>query len=171
MRELVRMYVGMLAGPVLLLVVYFAVPLGGFGPHHPGISWTTFGVLLAVLGAGVLREVRMQVLGQSRHPVPRILILLCGALVVFSTAYLAMSKDPGELDGLVTKVDALYFTVITMATVGYGDIHPAGQAARIVVMLQLLYTVVFLTTGVTALTRQVKTRAVQRARHRGQRDD
>ncbi|MFC8721810.1 potassium channel family protein [Kitasatospora sp. NPDC057198] len=171
MRDLVRIYVGMLAGPVLLLVAYFTVPLGSFGPDHPGISWTVFGVLLAVLGAGVLREVRMQVLGQSRHPVPRILILLCGALVVFSTAYLAMSKEPGELDGLVTKVDALYFTVITMATVGYGDIHPAGQAARIVVMLQLLYTVVFLTTGVTALTRQVKTRAVQRARHREQRGD
>ncbi|WP_051731857.1 potassium channel family protein [Kitasatospora phosalacinea] len=171
MRGLVRTYVAVLGGPVLLLTVYFAVPLGWFGPHHPTISWMAFGVLLAVLGVGMLREVRMQVLGQSRHPVPRILILLCGALVVFSAAYLAMSKHPGELDGLVTKVDALYFTVITMATVGYGDIHPSGQAARIIVMLQLLYTVVFLTTGVTALTRQVKTRAVQRAHHRGRAGD
>ncbi|BAJ29334.1 MULTISPECIES: potassium channel family protein [Kitasatospora] len=167
MRELVRTYVGLLAGPVLLLVLYFTVPLGWFGPHHPAVSWSAFGVLLTVLGIGLLREVRLQVLGQSRHPVPRILILLCSALVVFATAYLAMSRDPGELDGLTTKVDALYFTVITMATVGYGDIHPSGQAARVVVMLQLLYTVVFLTTGVTALTRQVKTRAVKRARHEG----
>nr|WP_237419289.1 potassium channel family protein [Kitasatospora sp. SID7827] len=147
--------------------MYFTVPLGWFGPHHPAVSWSAFGVLLTVLGIGLLREVRLQVLGQSRHPVPRILILLCSALVVFATAYLAMSRDPGELDGLTTKVDALYFTVITMATVGYGDIHPSGQAARVVVMLQLLYTVVFLTTGVTALTRQVKTRAVKRARHEG----
>ncbi|ROR43620.1 potassium channel family protein [Kitasatospora cineracea] len=166
MRELARTYLALLGGPVLLLTAYFAVPLGWFGPHHSVISWLVFGLLLTALGAGVLREVRMQVLGLSRHPVPRILALLCAALVVFATAYLGMSRQPGELEGLHTKIDALYFTVITMATVGYGDIHPSGQAARVVVMLQLLYTVVFLTTGVTALTQQVKTRAVKRARHR-----
>ncbi|MFJ5230618.1 potassium channel family protein [Kitasatospora sp. NPDC088391] len=167
MRELARTYLALLAGPSVLLVAYFTVPLGWFGPHHSAVSWVVFGTLLTVLGIGLLREVRLQVTGHSRHPVPRILFLLCSALVVFSTAYLGMSRQPGELEGMHTKVDGLYFTVITMATVGYGDIHPAGQAARIVVMLQLLYTVVFLTTGVTALTRQVKTRAVQRAQHRG----
>ncbi|MFJ1752902.1 potassium channel family protein [Kitasatospora sp. NPDC088134] len=166
MRELARVYLTLLGGPVVLLVSYFAVPLGWFGPRHSAVSWVAFGTLLTVLGLGLLREVRLQLTGTSRHPAPRILFLLCGALVVFSTAYLAMSRQPGELEGLHTKIDALYFTVITMATVGYGDIHPAGQAARIVVMLQLLYTVVFLTTGVTALTRVVKTRAVQRVQHR-----
>ncbi|RAJ42344.1 ion channel [Kitasatospora sp. SolWspMP-SS2h] len=165
MREAARTYLALLGGPVLLLTAYFTVPLGWFGPHHAAVSWTVFGTLLAVLGVGLLREARMQVLGRSRHPVPRILTLLCGALVVFAAAYLGMSRQPGELDGLTTKIDALYFTVITMATVGYGDIHPAGQAARVVVMLQLLYTFVFLTTGVTALTRQVRTRAVRRSRH------
>ncbi|GAA2121161.1 potassium channel family protein [Kitasatospora saccharophila] len=170
MRELVRTYLVLLAGPVLLLTAYFTVPLDWFGPHHPLLSWLVAGSLLVLLGLGLLREVRLQVLGRSRHPAPRILFLLCGALVVFATSYLGMARQPGELEGLTTKVDGLYFTVITMATVGYGDIHPSGQTARIVVMLQLLYTVVFLTTGVTALTRQVKTRAVQRAHHRDQGD-
>ncbi|RKE19843.1 potassium channel family protein [Streptomyces sp. TLI_171] len=162
-KERVRAYTVVASGP-LVLVAFFVVPLDWFGPHHALVSWLTFVGLLTVLGVGVLREVREQMLGRSRRPVPRILFLLCSALVVFSAAYLGMSKDPGELDGLTTKIDALYFTVITMATVGYGDIHPAGQVARVVVMVQLLYTVVFLTTGVTALTRQVKTRAVKRAR-------
>ncbi|MFD8594718.1 potassium channel family protein [Kitasatospora sp. NPDC059646] len=164
MKELVRIYLAMLGGPVLLLTAYFTVPVGWFGPEHPTASWLLFAAVLSVLGAGLLREVRRQVLGLPGRPALVIVLLLCGALVVFATAYLAMSKQPGELVGLNTKVDALYFTVITMATVGYGDIHPAGQAARIVVMLQLLYTVVFLTTGVTALTRQVRSRAIRRAR-------
>ncbi len=164
MRELTRIYVVVLAGPVLLLTAYFTVPVGWFGPEHPTVSWLVFAAVLTVLAVGLLREVRRQMLGLPGRPAPMIVLLLCAALVTFATAYLAMSKQPGELVGLNTKIDALYFTVITMATVGYGDIHPAGQAARVVVMLQLLYTVVFLTTGVTALTRQVRTRAIRRAR-------
>ncbi|OKJ17419.1 hypothetical protein AMK19_02155 [Kitasatospora sp. CB01950] len=159
-----RVYLALLGGPVLLLTAYFAVPLDWLGPRHPVVSWVLFGTLLALLGTGLLGEARRQVLGRPGRPVPVIVMLLCGALVVFAGAYLAMSKQPGELEGLNTKIDALYFTVITMATVGYGDIHPAGQVARVVVMLQLLYTVVFLTTGVTALSRQVRTRTIRRAR-------
>ncbi|MFD8483536.1 potassium channel family protein [Kitasatospora sp. NPDC059673] len=166
MKELARMYLALLGGPVLLLTAFFTVPLDWFGPHHPLVSWLTFIALLTLVGAGLLREAQRQVLGRPGRPVPVILTLLSGALVVFSAAYLGMSKQPGELVGLTTKVDALYFTVITMATVGYGDIHPSGQVARIVVMIQVLYTVVFLTTGVTALSRQVRTRAISRARNR-----
>ncbi|MFI9785968.1 potassium channel family protein [Kitasatospora sp. NPDC051984] len=165
MKALARIYLALLGGPVLLLTAYFAVPLDRFGPKHPLFSWLTFGVLLTLLGVGLLREARQQMLGRPGRHAPVILTLLSGALVVFSAAYLGMSKQPGELVGLDTKVDALYFTVITMATVGYGDIHPSGQVARIVVMLQLLYTLVFLTTGVTALSRQVKTQAIKRARN------
>lgn len=161
-----RAYLTLLGGPVALLVAYFTVPLGAFGPHHPVLSWTVFAALLTLLGLGVLREVRQQILGLPGRPAPVILLLVCAALVVFSAAYLALARQPGQIDGLYTKIDALYFTVITMSTVGYGDIHPTGQVSRVMVMLQLLYTVVFLTTGVTALTRQVKTRAVQRAGER-----
>ena len=32
-------------------------------------------------------------------------------------------------------VDALYFTVVTVATVGYGDIHPATVAGKVVAMI------------------------------------
>ncbi|MFF0389226.1 potassium channel family protein [Kitasatospora sp. NPDC004615] len=164
MKELARTYLALLGGPVVLLTAFFTIPLDWFGPHHPLLSWVTFIVLLALVGVGLLREARRQFLGLSGRHIPVILTLLSGALVVFSAAYLGMSKQPGELVGLTTKVDALYFTVITMATVGYGDIHPSGQVARVVVMIQVLYTVVFLTTGVAALSRQVRTRAISRAR-------
>jgi voltage-gated potassium channel Kch len=94
-------------------------------------------------------------IGRPGHPVMVILLLVCVALVAFSTAYLGLARA-GEMKGLYTKVDSLYFTVITQTTVGYGDIVPVGQTARIVTMIQLLYGLAFLTTGGTALTRSLR---------------
>ncbi|MDG5821108.1 ion channel [Natronococcus sp. A-GB7] len=37
----------------------------------------------------------------------------------------------GDFDGLDTAVDAVYFTLVTASTVGYGDIHPATETARL----------------------------------------
>jgi hypothetical protein len=53
-------------------------------------------------------------------------------------------------------VDALYFTLVTLATIGYGDITPRGQAARGTVVVQILYSFVFLTAAATALSRRVR---------------
>ena len=53
---------------------------------------------------------------------------------------------PGEFDGLLTRIDALYFVVTTLVTVGYGDIHPVGQLARALVSVQMVLKV-----GVLAL--------------------
>ena len=46
----------------------------------------------------------------------------------------------GQFRGLETKIDAVYFTVVTIGTVGYGDITPIGQGARVAVTLQILFT-------------------------------
>ncbi|MYR42655.1 potassium channel family protein, partial [Streptomyces sp. SID5910] len=60
--------------------------------------------------------------------------------------------------------DSMYFTVVTLATVGYGDITPQGQTARIVAILQILYSFVFLTAAGTALGQQLRSRV---GRHTG----
>ena len=46
--------------------------------------------------------------------------------------------------------DALYFSVVTMATVGYGDIVPVGHAARLLSVLEILSGVLLLVVGVSA---------------------
>ncbi len=37
----------------------------------------------------------------------------------------------GEFDGVESVVDAVYFTFVTASTVGYGDVHAAGDGARL----------------------------------------
>ncbi|MBK5100237.1 MAG: two pore domain potassium channel family protein, partial [Desulfobacteraceae bacterium] len=41
------------------------------------------------------------------------------------------------IEGL-SLADALYFCIVTIATVGYGDIHPASQAGKIVTILLII---------------------------------
>lgn len=164
-----RMWGLILGGPVLVLVGYFTVPMGMFGPRHPVVSWLTFGAVLTVVAALLLQQIQRELIGAPGRPGLTILLLSSVALVVFAATYLALSRD-GQFVGLRTRVDALYFTVITLATVGYGDVVPAGQEARAVVMLQILYSLVFLTAGATAVSRRLRGRIAERARqgpHRG----
>jgi hypothetical protein len=63
------------------------------------------------------------------------------------------------MSGISTRTDALYFTVATLTTVGYGDVHAQGQIARSLVTLQLLFDVVFVGAAVSTLLRSLRLRA------------
>ena len=147
------------AGPVVLTVGYFTLPLDYFGRRHEVLSWLVLGGLVAVMAAGMTvltgRALRDDAPG---HPAFGIVMLSWASLLLFSASYWALATVPGEFNGLKTRLDALYFTVITLATVGYGDITPAGQLSRAVVMLQLLYSFAFLAAGFTALTTRLRRR-------------
>ena len=155
------------AGITLLLVGYFMLPLEEFGPGRPTLSWTCFVVALVLLSGLLLREIR-RVVDQLEegHPAVTLVLLIFLSLVIFATAYLALAKQPGEFVGLRTRLDALYFTVITVSTVGYGDVTPSGQTARALVIVQIGYNLVFLATAASALSTRLRGRAAQRARHR-----
>jgi voltage-gated potassium channel len=151
----------------LLLVAYFLLPLDVFGPHRPVLSWISFGVALVLLSGLLLQEIRRVVVHSTHgHPALNILLLISLSLVIFAAAYLALAHDPGEFKGLHTRLDALYFTVITVSTVGFGDITPSGQTARAVVIVQIGYNFVFLATAVSALGTQLRGQVAQRAQGR-----
>ena len=72
------------------------------------------------------------------------LVAVLYAFVVFmSLVYLGLASSPGQFDELHTRVDALYFTMSTIATVGFGDVHATGQAARLVVTVQIFLDLIF----------------------------
>lgn len=153
-----RSWLARAVGATIMVTAYFLLPLDDLGPQRPALSWTFFGLALALIAALLLQQIA-HVLLNHPHARPGLVIplLMCLSILVFATAYQALARHPGEMIGLSTRLDALYFTLVTLATVGYGDITPHGQAARLVAMLQILYTFIFLTAGATALSRQLRT--------------
>lgn len=155
----------------VMITTYFLLPLEVFGSHRPVLSWLVLIAGLALIAAVLLTQIQyvLTFRGGTR-PVWITAGLMCLTVLLFSSAYYVLAQRQGEFAGLRTRVDALYFTLITLATVGYGDISPSGQTARLLTILQLLYSFVFLTAGATALTRHVRTTVLRhqqtRAGHR-----
>ena len=58
------------------------------------------------------------------------------------TFFLLNQTYPDQISGLGAGTDALYFTLSTMTTVGFGDIHAEGQFARALVCVLLVFNVV-----------------------------
>jgi hypothetical protein len=155
-RDLPAWWLGaLIGGPALMVALWAVLPLGVFGPQHPTLSWLSFMTALVLLAGMLIRQVRSELTGRPGHPALVIVQLIAASVVIFATTYLALSRD-GQFHGLNTKIDALYFTVITLSTVGYGDVAPAGQEARVVVMLQIVYSLVFLTTGAASVSRRLR---------------
>ncbi|MEZ0111377.1 voltage-gated potassium channel [Catenulispora sp. EB89] len=150
---------------MLLTAAYFTVPFDPIGPKHRVLAWLILAGLLALLAVGMVVTTNRALtdrVGRYRHPGVGIVLLSWAAILVFAASYWAMAARHGQFVGLVTRLDALYFTGITMATVGYGDIHPSGQLARGVVLVQLVYTFAFLVGGVAAVRTRARAKLVRR---------
>ncbi|NKI40911.1 potassium channel family protein [Streptomyces physcomitrii] len=157
-----------LAGCLLagLVVAYGLLPLDHPSLRRPALGWTLFLLALAVVAGLLLWHIK-QVLRErtESHSGLVIAFLVCLSVLVFSAGYFVLAQEPGQMSGLRTRLDSLYFTVTTLATVGYGDISPRGQAARAVTILQISYTFVFLTAAATALSTHVRKRIGQGHKH------
>ena len=69
-------------------------------------------------------------------------------IVVFALAdFTVATLHDGQFVGLETRTDALYFTLATLLTVGFGDVHAAGQLARALVSIQMVFNVLMLATA------------------------
>ncbi|MEV0189251.1 potassium channel family protein [Kitasatospora purpeofusca] len=148
---------GLLLGSFTLLMLgYFTLPLRTLGDDHPLLSWVVFAAVLTLLTGLLLARIVDSMRGTGRHPGVWLAFLICFSLTVFAGTYYVLADSPGEFHGLETRLDALYFTVVTMATIGYGDITAAGQGPRLVVLLQIAYNFVFLAAAAGALSRTVR---------------
>jgi voltage-gated potassium channel len=122
----------------VLVSLYFMLPLTG--------SMDGSAALLLVVGllafAGVVTWQVRAVL-RSRHPGLRAIEALASAiplfLLLFAVAYLLLADaDASAFSEPLGRTDALYFTITVFATVGFGDITPQTDLARIATMVQML---------------------------------
>jgi hypothetical protein len=127
-----------LAMTTILLVIYFVVPIE-HRPHQSVVLRLAVGLALFVVV--VTNEIRL--ISRSGRPMLRAAVAVATIiplfLVVFAWIYLTMARaDPGSFGQPLDRVSALYFTVTVFSTVGFGDIAPKTDAARLVATVQML---------------------------------
>jgi|GEM_PF-1298974 len=121
------------------LAIYVVCPVPGKNAP-PLLSWLLFAVGVLAIGYAVVALVRRRRMSPDDSGVRlEALVALVYALVVFfALTYLSLSTREDEFVGIDNRVDALYFTVSTVATVGFGDVHAVGSAARVAVTVHMV---------------------------------
>ena len=143
-RLLARSGIRVLGTTLGMFVLYAFVPVPGRSGAAALIGM--IGGLLVFLG---LVGWQLHTVTRAEHPVLRAIETVAFALpllvVVFAFTYLTVSRaDPASFSEHLDRVDAMYFTVSTISTVGLGDITPASGGARILVTFQMLFDLVLI---------------------------
>ncbi len=156
-RVVIKVIAQALVAVAVLLALYYMVPTPGskVGP-----------VVCAIVFLGV---VSLELRGVVRDPLPvsraalamaRILPLF---IVLFAWVYVAMSRsDPSTFSEPLTKSGSLYFTITVLSTVGFGDITPIADAARLMVSVQMICDLVVIGIIVKLITGVAKHARAQR---------
>ncbi|MFC8918629.1 potassium channel family protein [Streptomyces sp. NPDC047821] len=120
-----------------LVAAYYLLPL-----DDRGAAGTS--ALLAAGLAAVLAVFGWEVRAIVRSPHPRLKAVealaatLALFLVLFAGAYYLLDRSaPGSFSEPLTRTDALYFTLTTFSTVGFGDIAARSSTGRVLTMLQM----------------------------------
>ena len=143
---------------VFIFGAYFVLPIG----HESGLrALVRLGVDVALVGAVVVWQVGR--ITRAALPELRALealgIVIAVFLVAFSSIYLAMSHEAAKtFTQALNHVQALYFTVSVFSTVGFGDITPRTDPARLVVAAQMLLDLVIIGAVVRLLLNAARSR-------------
>lgn len=147
-RRVVTAVMRALLSATLMVAVYYRSPL-----DRRVDGWVVFWFAAGLLGLAA--ALAWQVRSILRSDTPRlraaetIAIGLPFLLLLYATVYSLMSQDdPASFTEPLGRTDALYFTMTVFSTIGFGDITPVTEAARIIVMTQMV--VGLLAVGVVA---------------------
>lgn len=139
-RLVIRTALRILVLTLGLLVLYALVPVPGDSSEAAALLGMIGGLLLFVVLVGW--QIR-QIMG-DQQPVLRAIEAVALAIlllvVVFAFTYLTLSQsDPTSFSEHLDRVDAFYYTVSTLTTVGFGDITADSAGARSLVTVQMLF--------------------------------
>ncbi len=134
---------------VLLVAGYYYVP--PLDKHSSAGEIVSLGIGLVVVTVIVLDQARRVVHAKlpGLRAAEALAVVVPIFLLLFSTLYLSLSHTSSSI--FSQKLDhssALYFTITIFSTVGFGDIVPATDAARLIVSAQMIVDLVII--GVVA---------------------
>lgn len=149
-----------------LVIAYYLLPMDSHSTL--GASAVLVGGLLAV---AVVFAWEVAVVTKSPYPRLKAVEALASTLPVFlllfaSAYYLLARADPTSFTEHLTRTDALYFTLTTFTTVGYGDITARSQAGRVLAMLQMAGGLLLVGVAARVLTTAIQTGLRQQRRDR-----
>lgn len=151
----------LLIGVVLAVTIYFTMPID-VSSENTGTRFAISMLMITVLTVGTIWEVVRHIERPELRVDGLVFAIVLGILAFALAYYRVETVDPGQFAELETRLDALYFAVSTLLTVGFGDVHAVGQTARGLVLVAMLFNVLVVTTAVTTLSSAVRRRATER---------
>jgi voltage-gated potassium channel len=140
------------------LAVYYRAPIGRAGGVHQAL-WLVIGLLLVAVV--VFRRTRRILAADfpGLRAVEGLAVSFPLFLLVFASLYLSLSRAaPATFSQELDHTRALYFTITVFSTVGFGDITPTTNTARIVVSIQMLLDLVVIGLVVRLFVNAAKSR-------------
>ncbi|MGH3794345.1 MAG: potassium channel family protein [Pseudonocardiaceae bacterium] len=122
----------------VLVVLYYLVPVKRLLDTD-----ATVGLLAGLVGFAAV--ITWQIRAIARSAVPRLRAIQALAaglpllLLIFASTYLVLADNQAtSFTEPLSRTDSLYFTVTVFSTVGFGDIVPRTEIARLVVLTQMI---------------------------------
>jgi hypothetical protein len=146
---------------VALLLAYYLLPV------DRGLTgWTLAGLVIGLCLVVFVVVWQIRLIVRAQYPtlqgIEALALTVPLYLLVYANVYFLLADSvPGSFTTSLTRTDALYFVVTVFATVGFGDIVPVSQAARVLVTCQMVGNLLLI--GVAL---RVILTAVQRGRQR-----
>jgi len=144
-RELGKTTIVCLSFSVAIFAIYFILPFESISWTGQAITRTVVGLVafFAILALLIKRILKADV--PQLRAAETLIISLVLFICFYASVYLGTSNhDPQTFNVLLTHTSALYFTIVTFGTVGYGDISAHSDLARLLVSAQIIFDVVFI---------------------------
>jgi voltage-gated potassium channel len=150
-RLVLRASLQALATTTVLVVLYYTLPLD----HRSDARTVTQLIFGLVVLVGIVAWQVRAIIGSEFPRVRAIQALFVAVpfyVLTFAASYflIAGSGDTNFAEPL-SRTDALYFTVTVLSTVGFGDITPKSEIARLVVTVQMIANLILIGLGARTL--------------------
>jgi hypothetical protein len=109
------------------------------------VGTSSFYYIISVLERGETGT--LKILNRPLHKLNFRDLIEAGLMIIISFAavfYSFSNLYPNTFSSKLTILDSLYFSLITASTVGYGDIRPVSNLAKLLIMSEILFGLLYI---------------------------